>query len=79
MNAVYLESSGNSIFNCIFIHIVALMCWSIFAGGDETDYYEKYKPSPTIENVKHIFSDFYTQTKPRSKKILTSEKYITLL
>ena len=65
MNAVYLESSGNSIFNCIFIHIVALMCWSIFAGGDETDYYEKYKPSPTIEKVKHIFSDFYKQTKLR--------------
>ena len=65
LNAAYLESSGNTLATCIFIHSVVLILWSVFLGGNEGDFYQKYKPPQIVAQTGNVLREFMRNTKIR--------------
>lgn len=44
LNAIYVETGTTSLINCIAVHLVLLLVWTVCFGGGSRDYMSKYKP-----------------------------------
>lgn len=58
LNAIYLESGGFTLANCMLLHICILIVWSAFLGGDTDKYYQKYNIHTDAAKIGLMFKNF---------------------
>lgn len=66
LNAIYLETGPLSLANCIFVHALVLLLWSLCLGGADGDYFSKYKPPRMLSDATVIVRRYISDAFPAS-------------
>lgn len=64
MNSLYLETGPMSLANCILAHALILIVWSIFLGGSEDGYYDKYQPPQILREAYMLLNRYMKDAFP---------------